>query len=128
VTSGSTRPSPGWSSDIWDEWRRSSLPAQDTGDNGYVPSHHICGVGGEPKPGHADYRCCRCGQWYWWSGRLWKPSASPGAEWLRSRGLGEDAEDFWDFSGDGFHGGFSDRPPSWLRRAFWGLLSLRRNR
>ena len=120
------RPRPGWSSDIWDEWRRSSLQVESAEDDGYVPGHHVCGVGGRPKPGHACYRRCRCGLWFTYTGSMWVPGR-PSRRWLRDHGLGADPGAFWDFgsgpagAGSVFGEFFAGR--HWLRRF---LLMLRR--
>ena len=66
----------------------------------YVPGHHhVCGVGGEPRVGHAEYRQCRCGQWFHWGGSMWWKVRHPPASWLRAHGLG-DAGAFWSYEDD----------------------------
>ena len=118
----SARPRPGWSSDIFDEWRRSSLPEESTGDDGYVP-RHVCNTGDRLKPGHPEYRQCSCGQWFHSGGGYWYRVRRPPVRWLRKHGM--DAREFWSYGGDDdaaspFGAFFTSR--HWLRRL---LLILR---
>lgn len=81
-------------------WSGYGLPAQDPDplpDPGHEPRGPHCGVGSRPKPGRAEYRCCPCGQWYWWTGALWTPVAHPPRGWLREHGI--DPDDLWDAGG-----------------------------
>ncbi len=118
----STRPRPGWSSDIWDEWRRSSLPVQSTEDDGDV--RHVCNTSDRLRPGHPEYRQCSCGQWFHSGGGYWYRVQRPPVRWLRKYGLGG-AEDFFGprptETGSVFGEFFTSR--HWLRRF---LLMLRR--
>ncbi len=118
----SARPRPGWSSDIWDEWRRSSLPEESADDDGDVP-RHVCNTSSRLKPGHPEYRQCACGQWFHSGGGYWYRVQRPPARWLRKHGM--DAGEFWSYGEDEeqdspFGAFFTGR--HWLRRL---LLVLR---
>lgn len=124
---GDDRWRPGWSRDIWDDYRAASAPVEE--DDEHTPSgRHHCGVGGKPGPGHSEYRRCDCGQWYLWDYSLWRPVSRPSRRWLRTHGLGSDAGDFWDFGAGDPHGGsvFGEFRPGrhWLRRLL-RILRLR---
>jgi hypothetical protein len=92
----SARPRPGWSGDIWDEWRRASLPVQSTEDDGDIP--HVCNTSDRLKPGHPEYRQCSCGQWFHSGGGYWYRVERPPVRWLRSHGI--DAGEFWSYGED----------------------------
>ena len=87
---------------------------------------HVCNTGDRLKPGHPEYRQCRCGQWFHSGGGYWYRVERPPARWLREHGM--DAGEFWGYGEDEEQGSpfgafFTSR--HWLRRL---LRMLRGNR
>ena len=63
-----------------------------------TPHGHVCGVGGAPRSERSScVRRCECGQFYHWSGQLWKPM-SLWQLWRHRKMLRAGIDEFLDWS------------------------------